>query len=214
MYLKKVMLVKLPNGGLCIIPIESFKNGMLDWENRERDCRIIKSGVSLHFWIYEKFCGYDVVGNEDHIARPITPSEVEEIISIQKGQCLIMVESNGAVQSPSNTRGDRSILLVKDYPQIVYATRNMSEGFVHTETSETCPFCEKEKIASGIYLHFNKTGHPCCNNCYKKEGFNEWYYRCNNLRSDTPKQLSWFVDMYYRRGITPEEAIEEMLLVV
>lgn len=96
----------------------------------------------------------------------------------------------------------------------VESTKETAEGFIYKETAETCRFCEKGKIVSGIYLQFNTIGHPCCTACYEKTGFNEWFHECMNTRKDIPKQLDWFVEMFYRRGLTPEQAIENMLLVV
>ncbi|MEK7496537.1 MAG: hypothetical protein AAB657_01385 [Patescibacteria group bacterium] len=99
---------------------------------------------------------------------------------------------------------------VKEY---LTKTRDMDRNFIHEISNEICPFCDKGKIVSGIYLQFNSFGYPCCNECYNKEGFNEWFAKCHVPFSRDEKQLDWFVDMFFR-DYTPEEAMDDVSLVV
>jgi hypothetical protein len=93
-------------------------------------------------------------------------------------------------------------------PKVV-PTRNTDKGFIHTVSSDMCPFCEKNNIISGVYLQINGTGHPCCESCYKKEGFEQWYEKSENTLPSTPKQFDWFLQLFYR-GHTPDEAMDDM----
>lgn len=211
MHIKKAHLLRLPTGSLALIPLEIVKNGYV-FDNFEGICEIIKETDNVHFWIYRKNVGYDVVGSENHIANPITDEDFAKITA-NESNCFIQVDSSGALASPSNGRGERAILIHFDYPEYVHSTRDMDEGFVFSETDDTCQFCDKEKIVSGTYLHFQDTGHPCCESCWNKKGFNEWYNECQNMRIDIPKQLDWFLDMFCR-GYTPKQAIDDMELAV
>lgn len=214
MYLKKACLVRLPGNQLALIPLEETKYGLFDFNNRDKNCEILKTTSKVHFWIYRKNVGHDLLGSENHVASPPTEEEQQKIISTNKGVCYIQTDSQGKLDSPSNMEGHRAILIHISIPEYVHATKEMSDGFEHVETDEICPFCEKEKIISGIYLEFNRTGHPCCNTCYGKTGFNEWFNEYKNISKDGPKQLDYSIDMFYRRGLTPKEAIDEMLAVV
>lgn len=213
MYLKKAHLLRLPTGSLALIPLEKVKNGyVFDFNDRDKDCEIIKEKAKLHFWVYRKNAGHDVLGNENHIANQITNEDFEKI-SANSSNCLVEVDYSGHLSSPSNANGHRAILIHLDFPEYVCQTKNMESGFVFSETEETCPFCDKEKVVSGIYLHFQNTGHPCCNTCFNKKGFNEWFNNCQNMSVKIPKQIDWFLEMFCKE-YTPEQAIDAMEMVV
>jgi hypothetical protein len=97
---------------------------------------------------------------------------------------------------------------------LLCAVRSYEEGFVYSTSDEICPFCEKEKVISGAWLHFRSTGHPCCEKCYQKgDGFDKWFEEAEKLWTKYPKQLDWFIEMYCR-GYTPDEAVDTMMSVV
>lgn len=96
---------------------------------------------------------------------------------------------------------------VKEY---LYATRIREESFIHETSKDDCPFCKNGKIIEGIFLHFSNTGHPCCENCYKKaEGFNEWYESCRNIGLVTDEPLREFVPLFCQ-DLHPYDAVKKL----
>ena len=97
---------------------------------------------------------------------------------------------------------------------LLYAVRCMDEGFVHSISEETCPFCDKEKIMSGLFVQIKTHGICCCEKCYlEADGFDKWFIETEKILPSIPKQLDWFIEMYFK-GYTPSEAVETMRSVV
>ena len=109
---KKAQLVKLLDNRLILIPLEKIKNGFFDWDNRDKNCEIIKiNPPKVNLWVYRKKVGNDIMGNENHIANPATEKEIEKILNENQGICFIQVDYNNELSAPSNGRGYRSILI-------------------------------------------------------------------------------------------------------
>ena len=97
---------------------------------------------------------------------------------------------------------------------LLAAVRCMDADFSHTLSKETCAFCDKGKIISGVWINILSTGHCCCEKCYHKaDGFNKWFVEAENILPSIPKQFDWFMQMYFK-GYTPKEAVEDMMLIV
>ena len=94
------------------------------------------------------------------------------------------------------------------------AVRSMDKGFVHSLSEETCSFCDKEKIMSGLFVQIKTHGICCCEKCYNKaDGFDKWFAEAQKILPSIPKQFDWFMQMYFK-GYIPSEAVEDMMLVV
>ena len=112
MELKKIQLQRFADGTLCIIPLEEFKNGFFDWRNRNENCECIKiDPPNINLWVYRKYTGVNILGNDDHIANPPTEEELRMIFHDNKGICFIQVDDNNAIACPSNGRGNRSVII-------------------------------------------------------------------------------------------------------
>ncbi|MEI6400470.1 MAG: hypothetical protein WCO58_03040 [bacterium] len=100
--------------------------------------------------------------------------------------------------------------------QKVFAVREQDPHWVfELSTTEVCSCCDARKITSGLYVHIRgKVGIPCCKDCYNTaDGFDEWFAKCESMRTDIPKQFDWFFEMYFK-GYKPEQAIDDLRLVV
>ena len=214
MYLTKAYLVVLPSSQMCLIPLEEIKYGHFDFENPNKVCEILKSTSAIQFWIFKKNSDLNGTGNEKYIISPLTAKEIFEITSLNNGICYIEVNHLDELRSPTNSLEDRAIIIHLAVPEYISATKEIANGFIYEQTEETCSFCEKEKIVSGLYLEYKDTGYPCCKSCYNKPGFNEWFNDCLNRDKVTPKKFEEFIDIYYRQSLTSTEAAEVNLRTV
>ena len=97
---------------------------------------------------------------------------------------------------------------------LLAAVRSMDEGFVYLLSEEGCPFCDREKIMSGLFVQIKTDGICCCEKCYNKaDGFDKWFADADKILPSIPKQIDWFIEMYFK-GFTPTEAVETMRSVV
>ena len=54
----------------------------------------------------------------------------------------------------------------RNIPDGAMATRILDEGYIHTESTEVCSFCNEGKVSSGCFIQIRTIGTPCCKNCF------------------------------------------------
>lgn len=112
MQLKKAQLIRLEDGSLRVIPLEEVKNGFFDLSHSKENCECIKiDPPKVNLWVYRKYEGVNIMGNEDHTANPPTEAELEKILTENRGICYLKVDDCNELHSPSNGLGHRSILI-------------------------------------------------------------------------------------------------------
>lgn len=109
---KKAQLVQLLDGRIIIIPLEEFKNGLFDWENRDKICKFIEiNPPEVKLMVYRKNDGYNLIGNEQHTATPPTGEDIQRILNKDKGLCFIEVDNDNELSTPSNMLGNLLIVI-------------------------------------------------------------------------------------------------------
>lgn len=122
---RKAQLIKLINGELLLIPLEEIKNGFFDFANRDKNCEMIKiNPPKINLWVHRKNLGSNCVGDEKIIANPPTEEEISKILNENNGVCFLQVNSSNELSSPSNGRGNRSIVIYLSKPVEVAAVAN------------------------------------------------------------------------------------------
>jgi len=99
--LKKVFLVKLPNGTINLIPLEEIQG-----------CEIISPNPKLGFWIHEKTTpggASDGLGSEVKV-RDIEEEDIEEILK-NKGECFVEVDHEVKLAMPTNGYGYKKVVI-------------------------------------------------------------------------------------------------------
>lgn len=106
--LKKVFLVKLPNGEVNLIPLEKII-----------DCEIIVPSEKLGLWVYEKTIpggAIDGLGDEDKV-RNLDFDDIETILEENNGECYVEVDYKNKLSMPSNARGYKAVVLHLNLPE-------------------------------------------------------------------------------------------------
>ena len=100
-YLKKVLIVKLPNGTVNLIPLEEIS-----------ECKIIIPNDKLGIWVHEETTpGGSFDGLEDHNkVRDLSNEDIENILK-DGGQCLIEVNYFNKLRMPTSYNGDKKVVL-------------------------------------------------------------------------------------------------------
>lgn len=105
---KEVMLIKLPTGKLCLIPVEDI----LEEYNftSPQPCKIITQEIH-GWWIHEKTIkgGADFGLGDEVKVRDITEEDIKSILD-NNGKCFVQVNYRGVLSTPRNIRNSKIVI--------------------------------------------------------------------------------------------------------
>lgn len=98
--LRKVFLVKLPNGKITFIPLEEISN-----------CFVIAPNKKLGLWVHEKTYPGGIDGIDDDVRVKNLDDETIETILKNGGECFVEVDYKNELKMPSNGLGHKKVVL-------------------------------------------------------------------------------------------------------